>query len=51
MRPGPRHDRDAGGPAGILEEEAALREEVWAALAQARVALLRRLRAERRSGS
>jgi 5-formyltetrahydrofolate cyclo-ligase len=37
-RPGPRHDRDASGPAEILEHKAALREEVWAALSGARVA-------------
>lgn len=37
-RPGPRHDRDAGGPAELLGRKAALREEVWAALSQARVA-------------
>jgi 5-formyltetrahydrofolate cyclo-ligase len=36
-RPGPRHDADAGGPAELLERKAALREEVWAALSQARV--------------
>jgi 5-formyltetrahydrofolate cyclo-ligase len=29
----PRHDRDAGGDAGLLTAKAALREEVWAALA------------------
>ncbi|MGH8990388.1 MAG: 5-formyltetrahydrofolate cyclo-ligase [Acidimicrobiia bacterium] len=38
MRRGPRHDRDAGGPAEVLDQKAALREEVWAALALARVA-------------
>jgi 5-formyltetrahydrofolate cyclo-ligase len=37
-RPGPRHDRDAGGPAELLERKAALREEVWAALSRAGVA-------------
>jgi 5-formyltetrahydrofolate cyclo-ligase len=37
-RPGPRHDRDAGGPAELLDRKAALREEVWAALSQAGVA-------------
>jgi 5-formyltetrahydrofolate cyclo-ligase len=36
--PGPRHDADAGGPADLLDHKAALREEVWAALAAARVA-------------
>jgi hypothetical protein len=25
----PRHDRDAGGPAGVLAAKAALRQEVW----------------------
>jgi 5-formyltetrahydrofolate cyclo-ligase len=38
VRRGPRHDRDAGGPAEVLEEKAALREEIWAALSAARVA-------------
>jgi len=28
----PRHDHDAGGPAGLLEAKAGLREEIWAAL-------------------
>jgi 5-formyltetrahydrofolate cyclo-ligase len=31
-RRGPRHDRDAGGPADLLAAKAALREEVWEAL-------------------
>ena len=35
MRRGPRHDRDAGGPAEVLEAKAALREEIWARLAEA----------------
>jgi len=34
----PRHDRDAGGPAGLLAAKARLREEVWAALSEAGVA-------------
>src|ERR1700740_2649445 len=34
----PRHDRDAGGPAGILTAKAELRQEVWSALRAARVA-------------
>jgi 5-formyltetrahydrofolate cyclo-ligase len=34
----PRHDRDAGGPAGVLAAKAALREQVWAAMSAARVA-------------
>jgi len=37
-RPAPRHDRDAGGPAGVLAAKAAIREEVWAAMRAARVA-------------
>ena len=37
-RAGPRHDRDAGGPAEVLEAKAALREEVWSSLTRARVA-------------
>ncbi len=36
--PRPRHDVDAGGPADLLDQKAALREEVWAALTAARVA-------------
>jgi 5-formyltetrahydrofolate cyclo-ligase len=35
---GPRHDRDAGGPAEVLAAKAELREEVWAAMRAARVA-------------
>jgi 5-formyltetrahydrofolate cyclo-ligase len=34
----PRHDRDAGGPAGVLAAKAELRDEVWAAMSAARVA-------------
>jgi 5-formyltetrahydrofolate cyclo-ligase len=34
----PRHDRDAGGPAGVLAEKAGLRDEVWSAMRAARVA-------------
>ena len=34
----PRHDRDAGGPADVLAAKAALREEVWKALRDAKVA-------------
>jgi len=37
-RPGPRHDRDAGGPAEVLAAKAALRQEVWSAMTAARVA-------------
>jgi len=37
-RRAPRHDRDAGGPADVLAAKAALREQVWAALTDARVA-------------
>lgn len=37
-RPVPRHDRDAGGPAGLLAAKAELREEVWSAMRAARVA-------------
>lgn len=37
-RSAPRHDRDAGGPAGVLAEKAALRREVWSAMSAARVA-------------
>jgi 5-formyltetrahydrofolate cyclo-ligase len=33
-----RHDRDAGGDAGLLAAKAALREEVWSALTSAKVA-------------
>jgi 5-formyltetrahydrofolate cyclo-ligase len=37
-RPAPRHDHDAGGPAGLLAAKAALRQEVWEAMRAARVA-------------
>ncbi|MBO0776162.1 MAG: 5-formyltetrahydrofolate cyclo-ligase [Actinobacteria bacterium] len=37
-RSAPRHDRDAGGPAGVLAEKAALRREVWSAMSAAKVA-------------
>ena len=37
-RPAPRHDRDAGGPAGLLAAKAALRQEVWSAMRAAKVA-------------
>jgi len=37
-RPAARHDRDAGGPADVLAAKAALRQEVWAAMREARVA-------------
>jgi len=37
-RSGPRHDRDAGGPAGLLAAKAELRTEVWAAMTAGRVA-------------
>ena len=37
-RRAPRHDRDAGGSADLLAAKAALRDEVWAALSDARVA-------------
>jgi 5-formyltetrahydrofolate cyclo-ligase len=37
-RHAPRHDRDAGGPAGVLAAKAALRQEVWAQMSAARVA-------------
>ena len=37
-RHAPRHDHDAGGPAGLLATKAALREQVWAAMSAARVA-------------
>ena len=33
-----RHDHDAGGPADLLAAKAGLREEVWAAMREARVA-------------
>jgi 5-formyltetrahydrofolate cyclo-ligase len=35
---GPRHDRDAGGPAEVLAAKAALRDEVWSAMRAAKVA-------------
>ncbi|HEY7325974.1 MAG TPA: 5-formyltetrahydrofolate cyclo-ligase [Streptosporangiaceae bacterium] len=34
----PRHDRDAGGPAGVLAAKAALRQQVWTAMRAAKVA-------------
>jgi 5-formyltetrahydrofolate cyclo-ligase len=37
-RAAPRHDRDAGGPADLLAAKAALRDDVWRALTDARVA-------------
>jgi 5-formyltetrahydrofolate cyclo-ligase len=37
-RPAPRHDRDAGGPAGLLAAKAGLRQEVWDAMRAAHVA-------------
>jgi 5-formyltetrahydrofolate cyclo-ligase len=37
-RPVPRHDRDAGGPPGLLAAKAALRQEVWSQMSAARVA-------------
>jgi 5-formyltetrahydrofolate cyclo-ligase len=37
-RSAPRHDRDAGGPAEVLAAKAALRQEVWAAMREAKVA-------------
>jgi 5-formyltetrahydrofolate cyclo-ligase len=37
-RSAPRHDKDAGGPAEILEAKAALRDEVWTAMRAAKVA-------------
>ena len=37
-RPAARHDRDAGGPADVLAAKAALRQEVWAAMREARAA-------------
>ncbi len=37
-RPAPRHDRDAGGPADVLEAKAALREDVWSRMRAAKVA-------------
>src|SRR5262249_62435429 len=37
-RHAPRHDHDAGGPAGLLAAKAALRDQVWAAMSATRVA-------------
>ena len=37
-RTAPRHDRDAGGPAEVLAAKAALRQEAWSAMREARVA-------------
>jgi 5-formyltetrahydrofolate cyclo-ligase len=37
-RSAPRHDHDAGGPADLLAAKAALREDVWEALREAKVA-------------
>jgi 5-formyltetrahydrofolate cyclo-ligase len=37
-RSAPRHDRDAGGPADVLAAKANLRQEVWSAMREARVA-------------
>jgi len=37
-RTAPRHDRDAGGPADVLAAKAALRQQVWSAMREARVA-------------
>ncbi|MBO0772351.1 MAG: 5-formyltetrahydrofolate cyclo-ligase [Actinobacteria bacterium] len=37
-RPAPRHDRDAGGPAGVLAAKAALRQHVWSEMSAARAA-------------
>lgn len=34
----PRHDRDAGGPAEVLAQKAAMRREVWSAMSAARIA-------------
>jgi 5-formyltetrahydrofolate cyclo-ligase len=38
VRPVPRHDRDAGGPADVLAAKAALRQQVWSEMNAARVA-------------
>lgn len=38
MRPSRRHDHDAGGDPELLAAKAALRDEVWTALTEARVA-------------
>jgi 5-formyltetrahydrofolate cyclo-ligase len=37
-RRAPRHDHDAGGPVEVLAAKAALRQEVWSAMREARVA-------------
>ena len=37
-RSAPRHDRDAGGPVGVLAAKADLRDEVWSAMRAAKVA-------------
>src|SRR6202050_4211840 len=37
-RRAPRHDHDAGGPAEVLAAKPALRQEVWSAMREARVA-------------
>jgi 5-formyltetrahydrofolate cyclo-ligase len=38
VRPAPRHDRDAGGPADVLAAKAALRQQVWSQMRAAKVA-------------
>jgi 5-formyltetrahydrofolate cyclo-ligase len=38
VRPVPRHDHDAGGPADVLAAKAGLRQEVWSAMRAAKVA-------------
>ena len=38
VRPVPRHDHDAGGPAEVLAAKAAVRQEVWSAMRAAGVA-------------
>jgi len=37
-RSAPRHDHDAGGPADVLSAKAALRDDVWSAMRDAKVA-------------
>ena len=37
-RAAPRHDRDAGGPAEVLAAKAAMRQEIWTAMLEAKVA-------------
>ncbi len=37
-RAAPRHDRDGGGPAAVLAAKAMLRQQVWAAMREAKVA-------------